>query len=83
MDYRHTKHQVARGALADMNTYDELILIKLVSEMRLTYQIKMLTFQAIQEEKKLIIELPKYCKIHKSLKTFIKMYPKSIKIERT
>lgn len=83
MDFKYTKHQVARGALPDAETYNKIILIKRCSELRATYQIKLLTYLAYQKQKKLVIELPKSSKIHVSLKEFKKQNSKLIKIERS
>lgn len=82
MEFKHTKHQVARGSLPDAETHNKIILIKRCSELRVTYQIKLLTYLAHQKQKKLVIELPKGAKIHRSLKEFRKQHSKLIKIER-
>lgn len=83
MELKYTKHQVARGSLPDAETNDKLILIKRCSELRATYQIKLLTFLAHQKQKKLVLELTKGAKIHKSLKEFRKKHSNLIKIVRT
>jgi hypothetical protein len=83
VEFKYTKHQVARSSLPDAETSNKLILIKRCSELRATYQIKLLTYLAHQKQKKLVIELPKSAKIHKSLKEFRKQFSKLIKIERT
>jgi len=82
VEYRYTKHQVARGSLPDAESHDSLLLIKRVSEMRATYQVRLLTFFAIQTGRKLTIELPKKSKLHKSLKDFRKQFPSVVKIVR-
>jgi len=46
MEYRYTKHQVARGTRPDADHNNRMLLIKACSELRLTYQIRLLTFQA-------------------------------------
>lgn len=83
MNFKYTRHQVARGSLPDSETFDKLILIKRVSEMRATYQVRLLTYLAHQKRKKLVIEVPKYCKIHKSLRGLRKQFPKLINIVRS
>ncbi len=73
MDFRYTKHQVARGAArADSESCDKLLLLKNVSQLRLTYQIRLLTFQASESRKTLVIQIPKHCKLHSSLREFTK-----------
>ena len=82
MDFRYTRHQVARGAMADATVGDRLILIKQVSELRATYQIRLLLFRAQQEGKKLTIEMPKQGKIHATLRQLEKDFPRQLRIER-
>lgn len=82
MEFRHTKHQVARGTRPDAETYDKLLLIKRVSELRATYQIRLLTYRAVHEGKKLVVEVPKQCRIHSSLRELTKQYTKSVTIVR-
>ena len=83
MEFSYTKHQTLRGARADAEVGDKFYLIKSASLLRLTYQIKMLTYMAQTRKKKLIIRLPKTAKIHDSLKQFIASADGLIKIERT
>jgi hypothetical protein len=83
MEFSYTKHQTPRGARADAEVGDKLYLIKSVSQLRLTYQIKMLTYMAQIRNKKLIIRLPKAAKVHESLKTFVRDMDGLIKVERT
>jgi hypothetical protein len=82
MDFRYTRHQVARGTRSDHETDDKYYLIKIVSEMRATYQVRLLTYFAHQKKKQLIIEVPKHCKIHSSLREFQKRFSNLIKIKR-
>lgn len=82
MDFKYTKHQVARGALPDVELHDKIILIKRCSELRLTYQIRLLAYLAQQKHKKLVIELPKGAKVHKSLNGFRNQMAKIIEIVR-
>ena len=83
MEFSYTKHQTARSAKADAEVGDKVYLIKSVSKLRLTYQIKMLTYMAQTREKKFIIRLPKEAKIHASLNDFVRDMNGLIKIERT
>ena len=82
MEYRTTKHQVARSTRPDWEDHKEFVLIKAVSELRATYQIKLLAHRAVEEKKKLIIEIPKECKIHDDLKALAKSFPRVIKFMR-
>lgn len=82
MEFWYTKHQVARGALADAESQDRLLLFKNVSALRLTYEIRLLNFRASQSNKKLVVQVPKHCKIHASLREFAKELPKAIRVEK-
>ncbi len=82
MEYRQTSHQVARGSRADGETHDRLVLIKNVSEMRATYQVRLLAYRASQEGRKLVIDVPKDCRIHRSLRDLCKKLPRTIQISR-
>ena len=68
MVFRYTKHQVARGAIADAESGDTLYLLKNVSELRATYQIRLLAFRAVKEGKRLVIRLPSSARIYPSLR---------------
>ena len=83
MDFVYTKHQTPRGARPDAEVGDKVYLIKNTFQLRLTYQIKILTYMAETKNKKLIIRLPKDAKIHVSLKDFVSSMAGLIKIERT
>lgn len=80
MNYRYTKHQVARGTLPDALKEDRIFLFKKVSTLRATYQIRLLTFLASEAGKKLIVNVPKHFKPHSSLTIFMKEFPKTIRI---
>ena len=80
--YRYTKHQVARGARPDFETNDRIGLIKVVSLLRATYQIRLLALKAVETKKKLVIVLPKHGKLHPTLRDLQKQLPKTIRIER-
>jgi len=82
MEFRYRKDQVARGALADAELQDRLLLFKNVSALRLTYEVRLLTFRASKSHKKLIVQVPRHCKIHPSLREFAKELPKAIRVEK-
>jgi len=82
MEFKQTQHQVARGARADAESYDKLILIKRSSSLRATYQIRLLAYRAEMEHRKLIIEVRKDCRIESDLRSLARLMPKVIKIVR-
>ena len=82
MNYQYTSHQVARGARADIERNDAYFLLKNVSSLRLTYQIRLLTFSAKDQGRKLIIRVPAHCKVHSTLKSFQKEQAKFVRIEK-
>lgn len=81
-DFAYTRHQTRRGARADADVGNKLYLIKNVSEMRLTYQIKVLAYLAHSQSKKLIVQLPQSAAIHASLRDFVRNSNGLVKIER-
>jgi hypothetical protein len=78
MELKYTRHQVPRGSLPDAESIDKIYLIKNVSMLRATYQVRLLTFKAIQTYKKLVLKVPPTCQFHPSLKGLIKLTGKSI-----
>jgi hypothetical protein len=80
--FTYTRHQTPRGSIPDAETRDALYLLKNVSEMRLTYQIKLLAFMAHSKKKKLILRLPACAKIHQTLRDYIRELSGLVKIER-
>ena len=82
MEYRYTKHQVARGTRADAECNDAFFLLKNVSSLRLTYQIRLLAFRAKHSGRKLVIRIPSASKLHPTLRAFQKEHSKIIRIEK-
>jgi hypothetical protein len=82
MDYVYTRHQTARGALPDAEQFGTMYLLKSVSKLGLTYQIKVLTFKAISKGNKLVIRVPASALLTPSLQEFQNSFSKSLKIER-
>lgn len=82
MEFSYTKHQTPRGSKPDAEVGEKLYLIKSVSGLRLTYQIKVLAFMAHGRGKKLIIQLPKGAKVHESLRAFVRDSEGLVRIER-
>ena len=83
MEFRNTKHQVPRGARPDAETGNRIMLIKPVSEMRATYQVRLLAFLASSRGKELVIEVPQHCRIHHSLRMLVNLMPGVVTIART
>lgn len=82
MEFFYTKHQTLRGAKADAEVGDKIYLIKNSSSLRLTYQIRMLSYMAQTRKKKLIVQLPKAAKVHITLKEFVQSMGGLLKIEK-
>lgn len=82
MQFRYTKNQVPRGALADSESHDKMFLLKNVSTLRLTYQIRLLTFKALDSKKKLILRVPTHCRIDTNLREFVRQQQNLIRIDR-
>jgi hypothetical protein len=83
MKFKYTKHQTPRGSKPDGLVGKKMYLIKNVGEFRLTYQVRLLTYRALSEGMKLVIQLPKDAKVHASLRSFIINTDGLVKIERT
>ena len=82
MDYRYTRHQVARGTRPDAEDRETLYLIKNVSTLRATYQVRLLTYRALHEGRKLVLRVPKHFKTSRSLRMLMKECPKVIRVEK-
>ncbi|ESW89752.1 hypothetical protein X753_16725 [Mesorhizobium sp. LNJC399B00] len=78
-----TKWHVARGARADAEINNKIFLIKNVSEMRATYQVRLLLYRAVQEGTRLVLDLPKECKLSANLKALAKEHRRNFEITRT
>ena len=81
MKYAYTRHQVPRGSRPDAETYDRMYLIKRLSVLRATYQVRLLAYSAVEQNKKLILSVPKECVFHGTLKDLVKSVPAVIKRE--
>ena len=60
-----------RGSRADSESSNRAYLVKNVSTLRATHQIRMLGFRASLGDAKLILKVPKSCTFHKSLNRLI------------
>lgn len=72
MEYKYTSRQVARSALPDGERLNKMYLIKSVSSLRATYQIRLLTFKAVTEGKQLVICVPERCRFEDDLAKLIR-----------
>lgn len=79
---RFTRHQVPRGTRPDAETHDRLYLLKNVSLLRATYQVRCLLERAQQTGKKLALRIPKTCKLGRDLVALRREHPKAIVVER-
>ena len=82
MRLRYTAHQVPCGARADAETFDKIILIKNVSKIRATYQIRLLAFRARDVGKKLQITVPNHCNVDRTLRELMEELSPTIRLER-
>jgi hypothetical protein len=82
MQFRYTRHQVPRGARADSETFDKIVLVKNVSTIRATYQVRLLAFKAVETGKKLVIIVPKHCQVDRTLRELTKELPKTVRVEK-
>jgi hypothetical protein len=80
--YAYTRHQTARGSRPDAVTSRLWLLAKNVSHLRLTYQIRLLTFRAGETQSLLVIKVPTRCKLSTDLQAFVKQHRRIVRIER-
>lgn len=74
--------EILRGSAPDYVYEKEWILVKSCDHLYLTYQIKLLTYLAKQNEVKLIISISESCVVSELLMTFTQKYFEYIKLER-
>lgn len=83
MKLRYTRHQVARGTRPDAEAGNKLYLLKKVSTLHATYQVRLLAFRAQQEQKQLVIRGPAELKPGSSLRDLMAELRGTIRIERS
>lgn len=81
MEPKLTRHQVPRGTRPDAETSNAIYVIKNVSTLRATYQIRLLAFKSGQLRKKLVLKVPHKCVFHSALEELIDSTGKTIKRE--
>jgi hypothetical protein len=79
---RFTRHQVPRATLPDLETHNRIYLIKNVSMLRATYQVRLLLYKAEHTGKKLVLRLPKACRLGRDLAELRREHATSIVVER-
>jgi hypothetical protein len=82
VEYRYTRHQVPRRARPDAVDGASWYLLKFVSELHLTYQIRTLTFDATQSGTRLTIQVPRPARLSAPLRAFIKKHKDLLRVER-
>jgi hypothetical protein len=80
---RYARHQVVRGTRPDAEVGNNLYLLKKVSILHATYQVRMLAFRAQRERKQLIIRVPPNFQPGASLAALLADLKDTIRIETT
>ena len=78
METKHTIRQVARGAMPDAEAFNRMYLVKNVSSLRATYQIRLLAFKAVEKGMQLVLRVPSTCIFDETLNDLIKKCGKSM-----
>ncbi|CAN7307427.1 hypothetical protein [Knoellia sp. LjRoot47] len=78
----HTSGQVPRGARPDAVKDNWPHLIKNVSRLRCTYQIRVLTALAEDAGQRLVVVVPKGTRLSRDLTQFIRDHKASIRVDR-
>lgn len=76
-------HGTTRGARPDAEVGSKLYLLKNVSVLHATYQIRLLAFRAQQEGKQLVIRGPARLELGPSLERLVADSPGTILVERS
>ncbi len=79
---KFTRHQVPRGAMPDADVGTRLYLIKNVSSLHATYQVRVLLVRAMESGKKLVLCVPRACKLEPDLAALRKEHGKHLLVER-
>jgi hypothetical protein len=75
MELRYTVHQVPRGSRPDAVGSGRWYLIKNVPLMRLSYQVRLLTYMAQQNSARLVVVLPPGARVSKDMRAFVRENP--------
>lgn len=79
---KYTRHQVPRGAMPDAEVGPRLYLIKNVTSLHATYQVRVLLYRAIESGKKLVLCIPRACRLETDLAALRKEHRKHFIVER-
>lgn len=82
MNENESEGRSLRGARADAEMPGALVLIKRSSELRATYQLRLLTYRAEQERKILRIDVPASCIVRQDLIDLVNKHRGVIEIVR-
>lgn len=69
---RLTRYQTQRDAIADLEQFNVMYLIKNVTNLRLTYQIEVLARRAQSKGTRLVLRVPADCSFSTPLREFVK-----------
>ena len=75
IELRYTVHQIPRGSRPDAVRSGRWYLIKYVPLMRLTYQVRLLTYLAQQNSARLVVVLPRHARVSKDMRAFVRENP--------
>lgn len=82
IEFAVSRRQLPRGSLPDFQSDKEMCLFKNVTELRATYQIRLLLYRAVSEGKKLIVEVPEACVLSAPLAELTEKYSEHLEISR-
>jgi hypothetical protein len=83
MEFRMTKRQAVRGSMPDGEANGKMFLIKKVSELRATYQVRLLLHRAVRQGTTLVLDVPNACKLSDDLTALVRDYPANLEVSRS
>ena len=72
-----------RGSRPDFEAEGNMVLVKRVSHLRATYQIRLLAYFAMKQNRRLVVKVPNQCVIHESLTKLANELPGRLLIVRS
>lgn len=78
MEVKVTRYQVARSAMPDAEAFNRMYLVKNVSRLRATYQVRLLAFRAVDKGMQLVLRVPETCVFDDSLTDLMMKCGKSV-----
>lgn len=81
-EFEYTGRQVARGSRPDAIDGATWYLIKNAGTLRLTYQIRLLTFAAADAGARLVLRVPKECRLSGPLREHLSGHKPTIRIQK-